>query len=206
LSAPLRRAILFCALVLSIAPCVRASEPPRAAVVARDELGNADLSEPPPAAVVARDELEEADLQERWQSLKAAAVLCWRNDFTCFDKIQDAIALDQTLARTLAIPPPPDAPKTLPVALAFDGMYAYPRDAWAFATLRLVVKKGKCDAGTWQLPNRTKTQAVRALPAAPEVLLRLASAEVAREAWPQDWDEFKNKIEPAILDCAARHK
>ncbi len=166
-----------------MAPCVRASEPP-------------------PPLDVARDELEAADLQERWQSLKAAAVLCWRNDFTCFDKLQEVIALDQTLA----MPPPPDAPKALPVALAFDGMYAYPRDAWAFATLRLVVKKGKCDAGTWQVPNRSKTQAVRALPAAPEALLRLASAEVARDAWPQDWDELKNKIEPAILDCAARHK
>jgi hypothetical protein len=165
-------------LSLSIAPCVRASEP-----------------SPPPGA--ARDELDEADQQERVQALKDAVVLCWRNDLSCFAKLKEVVALDQTVAT---------APLPAPAELAFDGMYAYPRNAWAFASLRLVVKKGVCDLGIWRVPNRSKTPAVLALPAAPEALLRIASAEVAQDAWPQDWKEFKNKIEPAILDCAAHRK
>jgi hypothetical protein len=152
----------------------------------------------------ATDDFEDAEMLERWNSLKAAAVLCWRNDLTCFSELESVVFPNQTVA----MPPPPAAPNGVgPAELAFDGMYAYPRDAWAFASLRLLVKKGRCDAGSWQLPQkRSNGQVARTLLTQPEALLRIAETQITRAAWPQDWEELETRIRPAIDACAKGHK
>ena len=183
---PLPRTVFLCALLLTIAAPVLASEPmaPR--------VGN-----------TATDEFEEADVLERWNSLKAAAVLCWRNDLTCFSELESVVFPNPAVT----MPQPPDPPKAGPVELAFDGMYAYPRDAWAFATLRLLVKKGTCDAGTWRLPQKKSNAPVaRALLNQPEALMRIAETQITRAAWPQDWEELEKRIRPAVDACAKGHK
>jgi hypothetical protein len=182
---PLRLAIVVCVFLLGLAPSIRAAEPPTST--------DADV-------------LDDADLQARWRSMKAAALLCWRNDVACFDKIEEAVALDQTLV----MPPPPAASQpAVPVALVFDGMYAYPRDAWAFATVRLMVKKGKCDlaTGAWQEPARPATprRAILARSTSPQLLIRLAETEITQTAWPQDWEELEH-IRTRIDSCTAGHK
>jgi hypothetical protein len=179
---PLRRAVFFCASLLTIAAPVLASEPMAPLV------GNA-----------ATDEFEEAEALDRWNALKAAAVLCWRNDLTCFSELESVVFP----TATLAMPQIPAAPNGDELAkLAFDGMYAYPRDAWAFATLRLLVSKGTCDAGTWQLPQKkSKARVVNALLTQPDALMRIAETQITQAAWPQDWDELEKRIRPAIEKC-----
>jgi hypothetical protein len=184
---PLRLATAVCVCMLGMATAVRAAE-----------LGTSSDA----------DALEEADAQARWMSLKAAAVLCWRNDVACFDKIGEAIALDQTLLT----PPLPNSPAaTIPVALRWDGMYPYPRDAWALATVRLILKKGKCDSTlhAWRVPTRSQTAPnrppARAFPASPQALILIAQTEITSAAWPQDWKEL-DRIRAAIDACVSGHQ
>jgi hypothetical protein len=185
-SKPLRRLVFFCAWMFITATPVFASEP-MAPIV-----GNGHT-----------DEFEDADMLDRWNSLKAAAVLCWRNDLTCFSELETVVFPNPTVT----MPQPPDAPKAGPAELAFDGMYAYPRDAWAFASLRLLVKKGTCDAGTWRLPQKqSQGQVARALLTQPEALMRIAETQITRATWPQDWEELEKRIRPAIDACAKGHK